>query len=108
MKIYSFFALLLLGILAIAQKPIVPPGKYIADPSAHVWEDGKLHIYGSVDESQDYYCSWRHHALSTSDMINWEIEENVFASKGDNNQELWINFYGAGEDMYAVHWVRFE
>ena len=30
-----------------SQNPIVPPGIYIADPSAHVWQDGKLYIYGS-------------------------------------------------------------
>ena len=41
-------------------------------------------------------------------MINWEIIENVLASKGDNNQILRFNFYGAGEDMYSVDWVRFE
>ena len=64
MKIFSFLALLLLGLPAIAQNPIVPPGMYIANPSAHVWQDGKLYIYGSVDESQDYYCSWLHHVMS--------------------------------------------
>jgi hypothetical protein len=24
--------------------PIVPPGVYIADPSAHVWDDGRLYV----------------------------------------------------------------
>jgi hypothetical protein len=51
-----------------AQNPIVPPGMYIADPSAHVWNDGKLYLYGSLDESPDYYCSHRHHVLSTADL----------------------------------------
>jgi len=52
-------ALLLLfivgGIAAPAQNPIVPPGVYIADPSAHVWNDGKLYVYGSRDENPKYY-----------------------------------------------------
>ena len=39
-----------------SQNPIVPPGIYIADPSAHIWKDGRLYVYGSRDESPDYYC----------------------------------------------------
>lgn len=74
-----------------ARNPIVPPGVYIADPSAHVWEDGKLYLYGSLDESTDYYCSWRHHVLVTEDMKSWNIEENRFASKGENDQVPYNN-----------------
>ena len=47
--------LILFLILAVsqvaAQNPIVPPGLYMADPTARVWDDGKLYIYGSVDEA---------------------------------------------------------
>jgi len=68
------------------QNPIVPPGMYIADPSAHVWKDGKLYVYGSRDESPEYYCSWDHHVLYSSDLKTWEIARNVFSSKGDNDQ----------------------
>jgi beta-xylosidase len=70
----------------IAQNPIVPPGVYIADPSAHVWSDGKLYVYGSRDQSPDYYCSWTHHVLSTTDLKSWTLYENRFASKGPNDQ----------------------
>jgi arabinoxylan arabinofuranohydrolase len=82
------FIILLLGIAYnfYAQNPIVPAGVYIADPSAKVWNDGKLYIYGSLDESTKYYCSWRHHVMKTSDMKNWQITENVFSSKGENDQ----------------------
>ncbi len=69
-----------------AQNPIVPPGVYIADPSAHVWNDGKMYIYGSVDESTNYYCSHRYHVISSKDLKNWKIHENVFSSKGKNDQ----------------------
>ena len=69
-----------------AQNPIVPPGVYIADPSAHVWKDGKVYVYGSKDESVNYYCSWEYHVLSSSDMINWEITRHTFSAKGDNDQ----------------------
>lgn len=69
-----------------AQNPIVPAGTYIADPSAHVWDDGNMYIYGSVDESPDYYCSWRYHVMSSPDLKNWTIHRNVFYSKGENDQ----------------------
>lgn len=69
-----------------AQNPLVPPGMYIADPSAHVWEDGNMYIYGSVDESTSYYCSWRYHVMSSPDLQNWTIHENTFSSKGENDQ----------------------
>jgi GH43 family beta-xylosidase len=65
-----------------AQNPIVPPGVYIADPSAHAWNDGKLYVYGSRDENPKYYCSWRHDVLSSTDLKTWTITPNAFASKG--------------------------
>lgn len=49
----------------LAQNPIIPRGINIADPSAHVWNDGKLYIYGSRDDSTGYYCSWNYHVFST-------------------------------------------
>jgi len=67
---------------ALAQNPISPPGVYVADPSARVWDDGKLYIYGSLDESTDHYCSHRHHVLSTSDMRTFTLHEDRFASRG--------------------------
>jgi hypothetical protein len=69
-----------------AQNPICPIGTYIADPTARVWHDGKLYIYGSTDESTNYYCSYRHDVMFTSDLSNWMMVENVFASKGENDQ----------------------
>ncbi len=77
--------------VAFPHNPIVPPGVYIADPSVHVWGDGKLYLYGSLDESTDYYCSWRHHVLVTEDMKSWKIFENRFASKGENDQVPYNN-----------------
>jgi arabinoxylan arabinofuranohydrolase len=70
----------------LAQNPIVPPGLYIADPSSHVWKDGKLYIYGSRDENPAWYCSHDHYVLSTSDLIHWDISKDAFASAGKNDQ----------------------
>ncbi len=80
--ILSFFFALSL----YSQNPIIPPGIYIADPSAHVWKDGKLYVYGSRDESPKYYCSWRHDVLSSSDMKTWTLTPNAFASKGPGDE----------------------
>ena len=35
-----FLTILFYSSFVCAQNPIVPPGVYIADPSAHVWADG--------------------------------------------------------------------
>ncbi len=86
-KIFLFSTFLfLLSNSLFSQNPIVPAGTYFADPAAHVFKNGKLYIYGSVDESTDYYCSYRHHVLSTTDMKNWEITKDVFASKGAKDE----------------------
>jgi arabinoxylan arabinofuranohydrolase len=82
----QFMVLLLANLFARAQNPIVPPGVYIADPSAHQWNNGKLYVYGSRDESPFYYCSSSHHVLSSSDLKNWTIHENAFTSKGPVDQ----------------------
>lgn len=70
----------------IAQNPICPPGLNIADPTTRVWKDGKLYLYGSRDESLNYYGSYDHWVLSTSDLLNWEFTPNAFASKGPFDQ----------------------
>jgi arabinoxylan arabinofuranohydrolase len=84
--IFTFLLVLVFNIPSFPQNPISPPGVYIADPSAHVWADGKLYIYGSNDESDKYFCSWTHHVLSTSDLKTWELSRDVFSSKGEKDQ----------------------
>jgi arabinoxylan arabinofuranohydrolase len=81
-------SIVFIGISAFlnAQNPITPEGIYFADPSAHVWNNGKLYLYGSLDESNDYYCSWQHYIVETDDLKNWKIYDNRFSSKGDNDQ----------------------
>jgi arabinoxylan arabinofuranohydrolase len=77
---------LLLCQAVLSQNPIVPPGVYMADPTARVWEDGRLYIYGSVDESVDSYCSHRYHVLSTSDLETWTLHKNSFSSRGEDDR----------------------
>ncbi len=82
-----------LGVLTnlIGANPIVPPGVYIADPSAHVWPDGRLYVYGSTDEKPNHFCSYRHDVVSTTDLIHWSIVTNVFSSGDPNNQVPYAN-----------------
>ena len=46
---------------------------YTADPSAHVWEDGRLYVYPSQDIAPPRGCDLmdKYHVFSTDDMINW-------------------------------------
>jgi arabinoxylan arabinofuranohydrolase len=69
-----------------AQNPITPAGMYMADPSAHVWKDGKLYVYGSHDESPRYFCSHSEDVLVTEDLKHWMVVKNAFASAGPNDQ----------------------
>jgi len=46
---------------------------FTADPSAHVWDDGRLYIYPSTDPtpSRGYARMDGYHVFSTDDMITW-------------------------------------
>ncbi len=90
MKSLAFFLLLFVFAGKIfSQNPIVPPGVYIADPSAHVWKDGKVYVYGSRDESSKFYCSTSYRVLSSIDLKTWEVSDESFASSGPNDQVLY-------------------
>lgn len=62
-----------------AQKPIeLGPNPFVthiytADPSAHVWEDGRLYVYPSHDVAPPRGCDLMdgYHVFSTDDMVNW-------------------------------------
>jgi hypothetical protein len=80
-------------IFGFAQNPICPAGVYIPDPVARVWNDGKVYVYGSLikpwdDELNAFKLKgdcyqW---GMSSSDLINWEITKDIFASVGPNDQ----------------------
>lgn len=54
-----------------------------ADPSAHVWLDGKLWLYTSQDqEGQTSYDQMDgYHVFSTSDMVHWVDHGEIFHSR---------------------------
>lgn len=80
----SFVALTVLTASSVtvapAQNPISPQGVYIADPSARTAPDGRLYIYGSLDESPRYYCSKSYHVLSSGDLLSWTLHPYSFTN----------------------------
>ena len=46
---------------------------YLADPSAHVWQDGRLYVYPSHDNEPPRGCDLMdgYHVFSTDDMVHW-------------------------------------
>ncbi|MET0464732.1 MAG: family 43 glycosylhydrolase [Chitinophagaceae bacterium] len=74
--------LLMLSGESEAQNPIGPEGTFMADPTARVWPDGRLYLYGSTDENHQYWCSYRHDVLHSDDLLTWKLTTNIFTSKG--------------------------
>jgi len=52
---------------------------YTADPSAHVWADGRLYVYPSHDIDPPRGCDLmdQYHVFSTDDMVHWRDEGQV-------------------------------
>ena len=48
--------------------------------------DGRVYVYGSRDEPTNVWCSHTYDVLSTSDLINWDVEQFSFATKGIGKQ----------------------
>lgn len=84
-RLIFLILILLLACSVIAQNPVCPIGTYIADPTARVWNDGRIYIYGSTDDGIGHWCSHKHDVLYSSDMKVWNIVSNVFSSKGEND-----------------------
>lgn len=71
--------------------PICPAGVYIADPEARQMPDGRVYVYGSRDELGNSWCSHSYNVLSSSNLINWEVDQNSFATKGLGKQTDYTN-----------------
>lgn len=55
---------------------------YTADPSAHVWKDGRLYVYPSHDVDPPRGCDLmdRYHVFSTDDMVHWKDHGEILNS----------------------------
>ncbi|WP_331963659.1 family 43 glycosylhydrolase [Ohtaekwangia sp.] len=61
-----------ISVMTQAQNPFVQ-NIYTADPSAHVWSDGRLYVYPSHDIDPPQGCDLmdKYHVFSTDDMVHW-------------------------------------
>lgn len=52
---------------------------YTADPSAHVWADGRLYVYPSHDIAPPQGCDLmdKYHVYSTADLVTWRDEGEI-------------------------------
>lgn len=57
------------------RNPILPLSVHVPDVEAHVMPDGKLYLYGSFDNQEDFYCSEKYHVVSTPDMEHWTMHD---------------------------------
>lgn len=66
---------------AIAANPFIR-SLYTADPSAHVWDDGRLYVYASHDVDPPRGCDLmdKYHVFSTDDMVNWTDHGEILNS----------------------------
>ena len=73
MKIHLIPVLLLIAQIAFGQGNPFVRHIFTADPSAHVWEDGRLYVYPSQDRNPPSGCDRmdKYHVFSTNDMVNW-------------------------------------
>ncbi|MGF7143062.1 hypothetical protein HNQ56_001484 [Anaerotaenia torta] len=56
---------------------------FTADPSAHVWDDGRIYLYASHDMDPSRGCDLmdRYHVFSSEDMANWVDEGEILRSE---------------------------
>jgi len=74
----SLGALLSFFTSARAENPFIT-SIFTADPSAHIWSDGRLYVYPSHDIDPPRGCDLmdRYHVFSTDDMTHWRDEGEI-------------------------------
>lgn len=82
--------------LSFAQNPLnLASNIKTADPSGHLWADGKMYLYTSHDQEcqEDYYMKdW--HTFSSSDLVHWTDHGVSLAV----NQLTWADNYAWAPD----------
>lgn len=65
-----------------AENPIITH-MYTADPSARVWDDGRLYLYPSTDVYPAQGCDFMdgYHVFSTDDMVTWIDHGEILHSR---------------------------
>ncbi len=83
--VFRGLALYAMGVLSagcFAKNPFITH-MYTADPSGHVWADGRLYVYASHDIAPPRGCDLmdRYHVFSTDDMVTWTDHGEILSSK---------------------------
>jgi hypothetical protein len=75
---FSACAFMAVSLACSAGNPFIT-SIYTADPSAHVWSDGRLYVYPSRDIDPPRGCDLmdRYHVFSTDDMVTWRDEGEI-------------------------------
>lgn len=65
----------------VSQNPFIQT-IHTADPSAHVWDDGRMYIYASRDMDPPRGCDLmdHYHVYSSEDLVNWRDEGEILWS----------------------------
>lgn len=81
-KLFVAAAFLMAVSGAFAQKNPFITHMYTADPSAHVWKDGRLYVYASHDVDPPRGCDLmdKYHVFSTDDMVHWKDHGEILSS----------------------------
>lgn len=71
---FSFLLIIISAFSSTAQQNPFITEMYTADPSAHVWNDGRLYVYASHDIAPPKGCDLmdQYHVFSTDDMVHWK------------------------------------
>ncbi|TFG72425.1 MAG: hypothetical protein E4H27_02645 [Anaerolineales bacterium] len=68
--------------------PFLDHRHYVPDAEAHIWQDGRLYLYGSYDlRGAESYCSRQYRTFSTDDMVHW-TDHGISL---DTQQIPWLN-----------------
>ncbi|MCM1143035.1 MAG: glycosyl hydrolase family 43, partial [Muribaculum sp.] len=67
--------------LTIPKNPFITH-MYTADPSGHVWDDGRLYIYASHDVDPPRGCDLmdHYHVFSTDNLVDWKDHGEILNS----------------------------
>ncbi|MDF7808665.1 family 43 glycosylhydrolase [Pontiellaceae bacterium B12219] len=96
-KLFVVCIICLVGNLHAAERATNPFIKHMftADPSAHVWEDGRLYVYPSTDiKGKGYRSMDGYHVFSTDDMLNWKDHGEILHSRD-------VDWSGVSGSMWA-------
>jgi len=70
--------------------PFLPREFFVPDAEAHVMPDGRLYLYGSLDQSgSPHYCSKEMRCYSTDDMEHWVDHGVIFRNTADEPGVPW-------------------